>query len=1162
MQQDAADKRSPAYSAQEAEGDVSRSIHHEYLKTLNLMINAELRLLCCEICQVAILPSTAKTHVKVEHSQREFDAVKFAEAVAEEGIPSDLPNLSGPRSRVKGLAVKDAIACGLCDKVLTNIKGMHNHHSEAHEGFAMPREWRACKAQRLRNGGPGTHQVLWEVDSYVETEDQTEQLIRGIMKDMESVLQVVEAPQDERKVSPWLLTTCWHEHLAGQQADDLMGLVAIPKEDDELMPQLKKHVYAYFEGALALLSTTDELTLQRLNSPDPMKNGISNTPFHRHQEKDTMQKYILPIVALLAMLMRSNPCVPFHFSKTRELQDMTEALSISLEYGQEEATVSSHIHELLIFIWTMKWKQNDQNLIADLTELCLALLTAQKDGSFKEPKDVTGIIAKDEYCMRATFVKEIKDRVTKGVAADEEEACNALEPWFTEKTNSTFSRLRSLQHRASSIAFDTMSLPKLIWTDGIHWTTMLYKGNRIDLKDTCEMFAETEERLVDLWENKVLKGLQIRTDYDFIADDLTNRDVGYSFLTDQRNEVFARRDRLLEAFFKNEKILEEFAAVREGQLVWNRGALIRWLQSYAELHSLLLLCCEMLSGAPGRGTELTAMMYRNTRTRTTRNLVILGKHVTMLCMYSKTSALTGKDKLIPHSLDAVTSDILIQDLALARPFAEVAAHICFPGDSAMKDRYRNQLFVNFRKLFDSDHLSAVMMRYSLPHLNYKLTINSWRHIQTAWKRKFKCSTEELIEEDGKDSVEALQAGHSRSTENRVYGLSMQAMAGAAEDVLPLFLNTSTTWQIKCKTFPGGQFLSYHQARSRDFEKAQQTLDENKRAPAYPAPDGQSRMRSTEDIVRKVVEQLTPMLTSVIQAAVQEAVSADSDAQQHHSDAATSEPQISARAPISDLAAPSGPCKSKLAPIPDLTASSGPPISERAHILNLMPPVTVAATSSRQLHQKSDQAQALQVMRKLLRDESASWKSEQQQEAMRVVLEGKRDAVVVLRTGGGKSMLAIIPSLLEKASATVLVLPLNSLMMDFERRLTSMRVPFQIYDRNRNEGALNIRDNLILVTADKARSERWREALAVLNEKKPVKRMVFDESHIPLIANDYRDSLQDIYDLRSIPMQIICLSGTLTPSCIPDLISSFGLVEDTQVIRQSTNREELIYILEK
>jgi hypothetical protein len=32
-----------------------------------------------------------------------------------------------------------------------------------------------------------------------------------------------------------------------------------------------------------------------------------------------------------------------------------------------------------------------------------------------------------------------------------------------------------------------------------------------------------------LWENKVLKGLKIRTDYEFIMDDLSIRDVGYSF---------------------------------------------------------------------------------------------------------------------------------------------------------------------------------------------------------------------------------------------------------------------------------------------------------------------------------------------------------------------------------------------------------------------------------------------------------------------------------------------------------------------------------------------------------------------------------------------------------------------------------------------------------
>ncbi|KAG2741287.1 hypothetical protein P692DRAFT_20751447, partial [Suillus brevipes Sb2] len=185
--------------------------------------------------------------------------------------------------------------------------------------------------------------------------------------------------------------------------------------------------------------------------------------------------------------------------------------------------------------WTTRWKQTDENPIGDPTELCLALLTVQRDGSFKEAKEVTSIIAKDEYCMRASFLKEIRDRVAKGIAADEEAACNALEPWFTEKHNSTFSRLRSLQHRASSIAFTTRSLPRLWWTDTVHWHVMLYKGNRIDLEDVRKMLAKTEERLIEIWEKMATKGLKIRIDYQSIADDPTNRDVGYSFLTDPRN---------------------------------------------------------------------------------------------------------------------------------------------------------------------------------------------------------------------------------------------------------------------------------------------------------------------------------------------------------------------------------------------------------------------------------------------------------------------------------------------------------------------------------------------------------------------------------------------------------------------------------------------------
>lgn len=201
------------------------------------------------------------------------------------------------------------------------------------------------------------------------------------------------------------------------------------------------------------------------------------------------------------------------------------------------------------------------------------------------------------------------------------------------------------------------------------------------------------------------------------------------------------------------------------------------------------------------------------------------------------------------------------------------------------------------------------------------------------------------------------------------------------------------------------------------------------------------------------------------------------------------------------------------------------------------------------------------MRQLFRDDTISWASPQQQQAMVAVLEKRTDVVAILRTGGGKSMLAIIPSILEINYATVLVLPLNSLIMDFEHRLKRMGVPFQVYDRNVNSGSLNPRDNLILVTADKCRTDGWRESIAILNEQKPIARIVFDEAHIPLIASDYRNALEHIDDIRSLPVQIVLLTGTMPRSSETDLKKAFNL-GSTTIIRQCTNREELSYILEK
>ena len=239
------------------------------------------------------------------------------------------------------------------------------------------------------------------------------------------------------------------------------------------------------------------------------------------------------------------------------------------------------------------------------------------------------------------------------------------------------------------------------------------------------------------------------------------------------------------------------------------------------------------------------------------------------------TALTGQEKLIPHGLDIVTSDILIQDLVIARPFAQIAARVCFQDESTVH-LYKDILFVNVNKKFSSEDLSGVMSKYSLPCVKFSLTINPWCHIQTAWKHKFKCAMEDISGIDQEENVEALQAGHTRATENQIYGLSTHSLAGAAEDILPLFLQASTAWQEHCQVVPGGKGLPYQQTQSFFFAPSHPPPSQ------LPHPNNSVARHSTHDLTQdhaslstkdceelvdniatQVVERLMPMLTNLL-----------------------------------------------------------------------------------------------------------------------------------------------------------------------------------------------------------------------------------------------------------------------------------------------------------
>ncbi|KAI6006730.1 hypothetical protein EDC04DRAFT_2611372 [Pisolithus marmoratus] len=341
------------------------------------------------------------------------------------------------------------------------------------------------------------------------------------------------------------VTRHWHpgegrRQKTSQRRRDVAGPRGSGAEnDDGDIPGLKDVVEAYYEEAIPLLDRTGELVLQRLNSPDPIKRQeYTGRPFSGSNNK---------------------------------LMDLLAVLHIDGSEGRDALPL---IHEVLFEVCTTAWTPQEDREIVDPTERCLALLTLKQDRSFKEPHDVTGIIAKFEYCMHLTFLQEIHDHIQADPQSHELEHCLALENFFVEKTH--------------SLAYDTMSLPDVWWTDTKTWKSMLYRGDEIHFADLCKVFKETEAKLVQIWEEGILMGHDIRVEYDKIADDLINKDMGYSFLSDARNPQLTCWDQLVKKFLQDEATFAHFAMIREGTIIWNRSTLQAWLKSYAELQGLLL----------------------------------------------------------------------------------------------------------------------------------------------------------------------------------------------------------------------------------------------------------------------------------------------------------------------------------------------------------------------------------------------------------------------------------------------------------------------------------------------------------------------------------------------------------------------------------------------
>lgn len=180
----------------------------------------------------------------------------------------------------------------------------------------------------------------------------------------------------------------------------------------------------------------------------------------------------------------------------------------------------------------------------------------------------------------------------------------------------------------------------------------------------------------------------------------------------------------------------------------------------------------------------------------------------------------------------------------------------------------------------------------------------------------------------------------------------------------------------------------------------------------------------------------------------------------------------------------------------------------------------------------------------------------QQQALQVIMQQKSPVVVIMGTGGGKSMLFMLPARCS-TGLTVVVVPLVSLRDDLTDRCRRAGIDCVEWDARRpHEWA-----QVMMVTPEAAVREAFAEFLNRQQAEGRLDRVVVDECHVVLDSRGgWRKDILELRKLVKFETQLVYLTATLMPDEEREFIRCMSLPPKDRIqwFRASTERSNIAY----
>ncbi|OBT81161.1 hypothetical protein VE02_10169, partial [Pseudogymnoascus sp. 03VT05] len=166
-------------------------------------------------------------------------------------------------------------------------------------------------------------------------------------------------------------------------------------------------------------------------------------------------------------------------------------------------------------------------------------------------------------------------------------------------------------------------------------------------------------------------------------------------------------------------------------------------------------------------------------------------------------------------------------------------------------------------------------------------------------------------------------------------------------------------------------------------------------------------------------------------------------------------------------------------------------------------------------------------------------------------------LLVMGTGSGKSLVFMVGACVADARTMILVLPMVALRGDMLDRCHRVGIQPLIWSIERRDSA-----SLVIMSAEAVCTESFLEYAHLLVNRQQLDRIVINECHLTITANDYRKCMSQLrWYVRQVKTQTVWLTATLPPTMQDDFVEHNKLVRP-RIIRESTNRPNIKYMISR